>query len=77
MSEKADPVRVRLPRDVIIRLDGIAREVEAKIGRNVGRAAVMRALMLTGMETAQAQPGLAETVAADAVRRGRVKGTLR
>lgn len=66
-------VRTRFPFDVLARLDTLAASIRTVVRRRVSRAALVRALVRLGMDTALA-PELAAAIKADSVRRGREKG---
>lgn len=62
-------IRIHLPRAVVQRLDQIAAAVRSTLGRRVGRAAIVRALVYLHVDTLT--PDLAKVVASDPVKRGR------
>ena len=66
-------IRIRFASAVIDRLDAIALEIRAILKHRVSRAAVIRALVKLGLDSAVA-PELASVIGADPVRRGREKG---
>lgn len=66
-------IRVSFPADMVQRLDATAREVGARLGRRIPRAAVVRAIvhMLGDRLAVEDVPGLEGLFALDRVRRGR------
>lgn len=66
-------LRIRFPLVLLARLDALAMEIGAVVKRKVSRAAVIRALICLGLDSALA-PELATAIGRDPVRRGREKG---
>lgn len=66
-------VKVRCPVDTVERLDEMARDIGAKLGRKIARAAIVRAIVhLLGDKLDLVDvPGLAGLFDLDRVRRGR------
>jgi hypothetical protein len=62
-------IRVHFSCDMVEQLDKIAAQVCGAIGRNVSRAAVVRALVDVHVDTFT--PALSKAVLADTVKRGR------
>jgi hypothetical protein len=69
-------IKTRFPADSVARLDQIARDTGAKLGRKIARAAVLRAIvhLLADKLDLVDVPGLAELFGLDRVRRGRAPG---
>ncbi len=74
MENSTALLRIRLPRDIIDRLDGLADMISTEFRRRVPRAALVRAMVLTNIDPADRGQGLAEALGADPVKRGRKKG---
>ena len=70
---RAALIRIRFPLHILDRLDALALEIRAILKHRVSRAAVIRALVRLGLDSAVA-PELASVIGADPVRRGREKG---
>lgn len=66
-------VRIHLPCEVVERLDRLAERLRSEIRRQVPRAALVRALILTHID--ENQDELAKALGTDPVRRGR-PGTM-
>ncbi len=66
-------VRLRLPLSLLTRLDMLGANVRAVMHKRVARAALMRALIKLGLDTAVA-PEIASAIGTDLVRRGHQKG---
>lgn len=66
--------RVRFPADMLARLDALAADLRADVGKRVSRSALVRALIRLHLDTAVARPALAQALEADTVRRGRTRG---
>jgi len=64
-------IRIHLPHDVIERLDRLAGCLCSEIKREVPRAALVRALILTQIDATDVRKDLAKALGADPVRRGR------
>lgn len=63
-------VRIRFPFATLDRLDALAASIRTVVRRRVARAAIVRALVKLGLDSALA-PDLASAVKADPIRRGR------
>jgi len=73
MREKTILLRLRLPKEEVEHLDGLARELAARLGRSIPRAAMLRALARTSMCAEEQRAAIAEQLGSDTVRRGRSK----
>lgn len=73
MKRDTSLIRIRFPFAVLDRLDRLALEIRKLVKRKVPRAAMVRALVLMGLDTALA-PELAIAIKGDTVKRGREKG---
>jgi hypothetical protein len=65
----------RLPAGVILRLDALAVAAAAATGKEVSRAAIIRAVLSAGLESAKGDVGFASTVGCALVKRGRKAGS--
>jgi len=70
---RAALIRIRFASAVIDRLDALALEIRAILKYRVSRAAVIRAIVKLGLDSALV-PELASVIGADPVRRGRERG---
>jgi len=73
MREKTILLRLRLPKEEVEHLDGLARKLAPGLGRSITRAAMLRALARTSMGAEEHQAAIAEQLDTDTVRRGRSK----
>lgn len=76
MRRQSVQVRLRLPHEAVDKLDRLAGELGGDLGRQVPRAAVLRALVLTSMSAAECRKIVAALIDIDPVRRGRTKREL-
>ena len=67
----------RLPAGVILRLDALALAATAATGKEVSRAAIIRAVLFAGLESAEGDTSSGSTVGCALVKRGRKAGDRR
>lgn len=60
---------------VIERLDQLAKQASTKMGKQVTRAAILRALLTTGLDAADRSEDFFKTIAQAIIKRGRKKVT--